>query len=117
MVEEGTYWRSAKVFSSASVLRASAAAPFRPYTNPRCPSGTGLPSDRLTAFFNSSFASLYCWGLGAAYAQQQQYSEAIEELKKAVSLSEGSPVPLGHLGFVYGLKGAVADARRTLAQL
>src|SRR6266498_3388151 len=101
MVEEGTYWRSAKVFSCASVLLASATAPFRPYTNPRCPSGTGLPSDRLTAFFNSSIASLYCCCCAYAAPRPQQYSEAKEELKKAVSLSEGSPVPLGHLGFVY----------------
>ena len=34
-----------------------------------------------------------------------------------VMLSEGSPVPMGHLGFVYGLKRAAADARRTLADL
>jgi serine/threonine-protein kinase len=57
------------------------------------------------------------WGLGASYAQQQLYNEAIEELKKAVTLSEGSPVPTGHLGYVYGLKGAAADARKVLADL
>jgi serine/threonine protein kinase/Flp pilus assembly protein TadD len=57
------------------------------------------------------------WGLGASYAQQQLYDEAIAELKKAVSLSDGSPIPMGHLGFAYGLKGATADARKTLADL
>ena len=34
-----------------------------------------------------------------------------------MSLSEGSPVPMGHLGFAYGLKGDAAAARRTLAEL
>ncbi len=57
------------------------------------------------------------WGLGASYAQQQLYNEAIDELKRAVTLSEGSPVPTGHLGYVYGLKGAAADARKILADL
>jgi Flp pilus assembly protein TadD len=55
--------------------------------------------------------------LGASYAQQHLHREAIEELKKAVSLSEGSPVPMGHLGFAYGLEGATADANKTLADL
>jgi serine/threonine-protein kinase len=34
-----------------------------------------------------------------------------------VTLSEGSPVPTGHLGYAYGLKGAAADAKKTLADL
>ncbi|MGB7219590.1 MAG: protein kinase [Vicinamibacterales bacterium] len=57
------------------------------------------------------------WGLGASYAKQRLYPEAIAELKAALSLSEGSPILIGHLGFVYGLSGAKADAARTLAQL
>jgi tetratricopeptide (TPR) repeat protein len=57
------------------------------------------------------------WGLGAAYAQRGLYDEAVDELKKAVDLSEGSPVPLGHLGFVYGRKGDRAAAQRILGQL
>lgn len=57
------------------------------------------------------------WGLGAAYAQAKLYDEAVDELKKAVRLSEGSPVPTGHLGYAYGMKGATADAERTLADL
>ena len=57
------------------------------------------------------------WGLGAAYAQAKLYDEAVDELKKAVRLSEGSPVPTGHLGYAYGMKGATADAESTLAEL
>jgi serine/threonine protein kinase/Tfp pilus assembly protein PilF len=57
------------------------------------------------------------WGLGAAYTQQQLYTQAIGELKMAVSLSEGSPVPMGHLGFAYALNKATAEARKTLAEL
>src|SRR2546428_11948300 len=43
------------------------------------------------------------WGLGAAYTQQRLYKEAIAELKKALSLSDGSPVLMGHLGFALSL--------------
>ena len=57
------------------------------------------------------------WGLGASYNQQHAYENAIEELKKAVSLSEGSPVLLGHLGFAYGLVGTKADANSILSDL
>jgi serine/threonine-protein kinase len=57
------------------------------------------------------------WGLGAAYTQQRLYTEAIGELKKAVSLSEGSPVLIGHLGFAHGLHGEPAEARKTLSEL
>jgi serine/threonine protein kinase/TolB-like protein/Flp pilus assembly protein TadD len=57
------------------------------------------------------------WGLGASYAQQRLFDEAIVELKKAVTLSDGSPIPMGHLGFAYGRSGAAADARKTLADL
>jgi TolB-like protein/Flp pilus assembly protein TadD len=57
------------------------------------------------------------WGLGAAYTQQRHYKEAIAELNKAVSLSEGSPVIIGHLGFAQGLNGASAEARKTLSEL
>ncbi len=39
------------------------------------------------------------WGLGASYAQQRAFKEAAAELKQAVTLSEGSPLVLGHLGY------------------
>ena len=39
------------------------------------------------------------------------------ELKQALSLSEGSPVLLGHLGRAYGLSGAREEAARALGDL
>jgi TolB-like protein/Flp pilus assembly protein TadD len=57
------------------------------------------------------------WGLGASYAQQRAFKEAAAELKQAVTLSEGSPLVLGHLGYAYGLGGMQSDARETLAEL
>ncbi len=43
------------------------------------------------------------WGLGAALTAAHQYGAAITELDKAMQLSDGSPVLLGHLGMAYGL--------------
>ena len=57
------------------------------------------------------------WGLGAAYAQQHMYGEAAEQLKLAQTLSEGSPLILGHLGFAYGLNGARKEAGQAVAEL
>ena len=57
------------------------------------------------------------WGLGASYAQQRAFKDAVTELKQAVTLSEGSPLISGHLGYVYGLGGMQADARDALAEL
>jgi Flp pilus assembly protein TadD len=57
------------------------------------------------------------WGLGASYAQQHLFKEAVAELKQAVTLSEGSPLISGHMGYAYGLGGMQADARDTLAEL
>jgi len=57
------------------------------------------------------------WGLGAALTRQASYDAAIAELTRAVRLSEGSPVLIGHLGLAYGLSGARADATARLSQL
>jgi eukaryotic-like serine/threonine-protein kinase len=57
------------------------------------------------------------WGLGASYAQQRAFKDAVAELKQAVTLSEGSPLVSGHLGYVYGLGGMPADAKSSLAEL
>jgi serine/threonine protein kinase/tetratricopeptide (TPR) repeat protein len=57
------------------------------------------------------------WGLGAAYVQEGLFDEAIAELRKAVTLSEGSPLLVGHLGLAYGLSGSKADAAGSLAEL
>jgi eukaryotic-like serine/threonine-protein kinase len=57
------------------------------------------------------------WGLGASYAQQRAFKDAVAELKQAVTLSEGSPLVSGHLGYVYGLGGMKSEANDTLAEL
>ena len=57
------------------------------------------------------------WGVGVANATQRRYPEAVEELKRALALSEGSPLIVGHLGYAYGLSGAKADANSVLAEL
>jgi TolB-like protein/Flp pilus assembly protein TadD len=57
------------------------------------------------------------WGLGASYAQQRAFKDAVAELKQAVTLSEGSPLISGHLGYAYGLGGMPADAKSSLAEL
>jgi len=57
------------------------------------------------------------WGLGASYAQQRAFKDAVAELKQAVTLSEGSPLISGHLGYAYGLGGMPADAKGSLAEL
>jgi Flp pilus assembly protein TadD len=57
------------------------------------------------------------WGLGSSLTRQQSYAEAIKQLTQAVSLSEGSPVLIGHLGLAYGLSGARAEATAKLSEL
>jgi eukaryotic-like serine/threonine-protein kinase len=57
------------------------------------------------------------WGLGASYAQQRRFNDAVAELKQAFTLSEGSPLVSGHLGYAYGLGGMQVEARQTLAEL
>src|SRR5436190_2110028 len=57
------------------------------------------------------------WGLGVAEQQRGVYPEAIAELRKAFSLSEDSPVLLGHLGYTYGLSRDAPNARKALDDL
>src|SRR5439155_19295815 len=57
------------------------------------------------------------WGLGVAEQQRGVYPEAIAELRKAFSLSEDSPVLLGHLGYTYGLSRHAPNSRNALANL
>jgi tetratricopeptide (TPR) repeat protein len=64
---------------------------------------------RSTVELDPNYASAH-WGLGVALASQRLYQEAIVELKRALSLSEGSPVLMGHLGFTHGLSGGAAEA-------
>jgi serine/threonine protein kinase/tetratricopeptide (TPR) repeat protein len=71
---------------------------------------------RKTLELDPNYVSAH-WGLGASYTQQHLYGDAIAELKKAVVLSEGSPVLMGHLGFAYGLNGTRAETTKTLSEL
>ena len=57
------------------------------------------------------------WGLGAALTQERDYDAAIAQLTKAVTLSEGSPLVIGHLGLAYGLSGAKARAAASMQEL
>jgi eukaryotic-like serine/threonine-protein kinase len=79
-------------------------------------SGDAIRQFRTTLELDPNYVSAR-WGLGAAYAQQHLYSDATAELKQAGTLSEGSPLILGHLGFAYGLSGARKEAAQTVAEL
>ena len=71
---------------------------------------------RTTLELDPNYVSAH-WGLGAAYTQQHQYGEAAQQLKLAQTLSEGSPLILGHLGFAYGLSGARKEAGQAVSEL
>ena len=58
---------------------------------------------------------IYC---GDVYVQQGKLVEGIQELEKAVALSEGStPRGLAHLGYAYAVAGRRSDAENLLAKL
>ena len=78
--------------------------------------GEAVDQFRRTLDLDSKYVSAR-WGLGASYAQQRLFKEAVAELTQAVTLSEGSPLVSGHLGYAYGLAGMASDARKTLAEL
>jgi DNA-binding winged helix-turn-helix (wHTH) protein/TolB-like protein len=54
--------------------------------------------------------------LGEIYEAQQRYAEALPEIQKAVSLSNGN-VGLGSLGHLYAVMGRRGDARSALQKL
>ena len=55
---------------------------------------------------------------GAARAQQGKLAAATADLERAVDLArDDNLIPLPYLGYVYGLAGREADARRVLQQL
>jgi len=64
---------------------------------------------------NLDLGHLYC---GDVYVQQGKLVEGIQELEKAVALSEGStPRGLAHLGYAYAVAGRRSDAENLLAKL
>ena len=78
--------------------------------------GDAIRQFRSTLELDPNYVSAR-WGLGAAYAQQHLYSDAVKELRQAQTLSEGSPLILGHLGLAYGLSGARKEAEGTVSEL
>jgi serine/threonine protein kinase/tetratricopeptide (TPR) repeat protein len=79
-------------------------------------SGEAIRQFRTTLELDPNYVSAR-WGLGAAYTQQHLYSDAAEQLKLARTLSEGSPLIVGHLGYAYGLSGARKEAVQTVSDL
>ena len=57
------------------------------------------------------------WGLGATYTEQRRYDDAIAELGKALTQSEGSPILAGHVGYAYSQKGMRSEAQATVRNL
>jgi len=79
-------------------------------------SGEAIRQFRTTLELDPNYVSAR-WGLGAAFTQQHLYSDAAEQLKIARTLSEGSPLIVGHLGYAYGLSGARKEAVQTVSEL
>ena len=52
--------------------------------------------------------------LGRAYGQKKMYAEAIAELTKARELSNGEPLTLAALGYVYAVSGQINEAQKML---
>jgi TolB-like protein/Flp pilus assembly protein TadD/tRNA A-37 threonylcarbamoyl transferase component Bud32 len=71
---------------------------------------------RTTTSLDANYLAAH-WGLGAALIEKKDYATAIAELKQALSLSEGSPIIMGHLGLAYGLSGDKTQAADILTQL
>jgi TolB-like protein/DNA-binding winged helix-turn-helix (wHTH) protein/Flp pilus assembly protein TadD len=64
---------------------------------------------------NLGIGHVYC---GDVDVQQGKLAEGIQELEKAVALSEGSiPRAIAHLGYAYAVVGRKNDAEKQLAQL
>jgi eukaryotic-like serine/threonine-protein kinase len=54
------------------------------------------------------------FALGLGHAQQGRYDQAVAGLRKSAELSGGRPDVLAELGYVYGLAGKKAEARKIL---
>ena len=57
------------------------------------------------------------WHLGLAYEQKQVFDKAIEEFKKAIPLSQGSPLMMAALGHSYAKAKKTDEANKILNEL
>ena len=57
------------------------------------------------------------WYLGLNYSKKRMYKEAIAELETARGLSQGSPLILATLGYVYAVSHKTSRARSLIAEL
>lgn len=57
------------------------------------------------------------WHLGLAYEQKQLFDNAIEEFRKAITLSHGSPLMKAALGHSYAKATKFDEANNTLDEL
>ena len=57
------------------------------------------------------------WHRGMVFIQQQNFTEAINAFRKAISLSGAIPTFLSYLGHAYARAGKIREARQMLAQL
>ena len=55
--------------------------------------------------------------LGALYAHQHRYREALEEFEKAAALSGNSGYATGYLGYGYAAAGRKRDAEKKIEEL
>lgn len=65
---------------------------------------------------DSNHAPAHLW-LGRAYEQKGNHGQAIVEILKAVSISEGNPLYVAELGHAYGLAGRRNEALKVLDEL
>ena len=72
--------------------------------------------DQKTLEMDSGFVPAHL-SLGLVYEEKQMWPQAIDELKKAVDLSQNSATPLAALACAFGLSGKRMEARRIVESL
>jgi tetratricopeptide (TPR) repeat protein len=76
----------------------------------------GIEQFRKTLDRDPNFANAHA-GLGKVFEQKAMYSEAVGEMKKALSLSEKNTVILAGLAHAYAAAGNPAEANQILGNL
>jgi Flp pilus assembly protein TadD len=78
--------------------------------------GTAIEQLKRTLTLEPDFAVAH-WRLGLAYAQSGNLRDAENEIRRALELSDHSPVFLSALGYVLAAAGRHAEARQILNEL